>query len=108
MYLNCLTEKPKGLDYEPLRDYWSNLEYIYYEDELSRIHDCEYLVVKNIDYIKTTMPKIHKKLKMSGAQAAVFYTIQGMRSPIGLIIILYDQPLNNKIDNLILNIFTDI
>ena len=108
LYLNCLTEKPKGLEYEPLRDYWTNLEYVYYEDELSKIHDKEYLVIRNIDNIQTTMPKIYKKLKMSGAESAIFYTIHGMRNPIGLIIILYDKPITVRPNDLILDIITDI
>lgn len=108
LYLNCLTEKPKGIEYEPLRDYWSNLEYIYYEDELSKIHNCEYLVIKHIDDIRFTMPKIYKKLKISGAEAAVFYTIQGKRNPIGLVIILYDKPLVKDVSKSMIYIFTDI
>lgn len=94
LYLNCLTEKPKGINNEPLRDYWSNLEYVYYEDELSKIHNQEYLFIKDIEDIKTTMPKIYKKLKMSGATSASFYTIEGIANPIGLIIILYDHSIN--------------
>ena len=108
LYLNCLTEKPKGIECEPLRDYWSNLEYIYYEDELSRIHDREYLIIRNVDNIRFTMPKIYKKLKMSGAQAAVFYTIQGKNIPVGLIVILYDNILTVDVSKSMIDIFTDI
>ena len=93
LYLNCLTEKPKGIDSEPLRDYWSNLEYVYYEDELSKIHNEECVAIRNIESIKTTMPKMYRKLKMSGAEAANFYTIEGRENPIGMVIILYDHPI---------------
>ena len=58
-----LTEKPKGLDNDPVKDYWSNLEYVYYEDELARIHNNEYLIIDNIESIKPIMPKIYKRLK---------------------------------------------
>lgn len=91
LYLNCLTEKPRGIEAEPLREYWTNLEYIYYEDELSKIHNSEYLRIKDIESIKTTMPKLYRKLKLSGAKSAAFYTIEGMRSPIGMIVVLYDH-----------------
>ena len=92
LYLKCLTEKPKGIDAEPLREMWTNLEYVYYEDELSKIHNSEYLRIKDIEAIKATMPKFYRKLKLSGAQAATFYTIEGVKNPIGLVVILY----NNK------------
>ncbi len=108
LYLNCLTEKPKGLEHEPLREYWSNLEYVYYEDELSKIHNCDYLLIKNIDNIKSTMPKIYKKLQISEARAAIFYTIQGIQNPIGMIVILYSQPITNKSNDLLLSITSDI
>ena len=108
LYLNCLTEKPKGLDYEPLRENWTNLEYVYYEDELSKIHNNNYLLIRNIDNIRISMPKIYRKLKISEAQAALFYTVQGRTNPIGLIVILYDHPINTKINNSILNIIQDI
>ena len=106
LYLNCLTEKPKGLESEPLREYWTDLEYIYYEDELSKIHNKEYLLIKNIDNIKFTMPKIYRKLKISGANAAAFYTIEGIIYPIGMVVILYDHPLPGAID--VSSIYPDI
>lgn len=89
LYLNCLTEKPKGLETEPLREFWTNLEYIYYEDELRKIHSNEYLRIPDIEMIRASMPKFYKRLKLSGAKSAAFYTIEGTRSPIGLIVILY-------------------
>lgn len=103
LYLNLLTEKPKGIDSEPVKDYWTNLEYVYYEDELARIHNSDCLLVNNIEDIKPIMPKIYKRLKISGAQAARFYTVEGLQNPIGLIIILYkDNPTRN------VNILTEI
>lgn len=103
LYLSMLTEKPKGIESEPVKEYWNNLEYIYYEDELTRIHDSECLVISDIENIKITMPKIYKKLKISGAQSATFYTLEGVTNPIGLIIILYkDKPSYN------INIITEI
>lgn len=92
LYLNCITEKPKGLDAEPVKMYWNELEYIYYEDELSRIHDNGSLLIQNTDSIKNSFPKIYRKLISCNAQAAAFYPIEGVRSPIGMIIILYKEP----------------
>lgn len=91
LYLNCLTEKPKGIETEPLREFWYNLEYIYYEDELSKVHNNGQLRITDIEIIRTTMPKFYRRLKLSGAKSAAFYTIEGIRNPIGLIIVLYDH-----------------
>jgi hypothetical protein len=92
LYLNCITEKPKGLDSEPVKMYWHELEYIYYEDEISRIHDNGSLLINNTDSIKNSFPKIYRKLVSCNAQAAAFYPIEGVRTPIGMIIILYKDP----------------
>jgi len=61
-----------------------------------RIHGNDYLQISDIEDIKLIMPKIYKRLKMSGANAATFYTIEGLESPIGLVIILYNEKPKRK------------
>lgn len=34
-----MIECPKGINDEQVKEYWSDLEYIYYQDELSKIHN---------------------------------------------------------------------
>ena len=102
LYLNCITEKPKGLDSEPVKMYWHELEYIYYEDEISRIHDNGSLLISNIDSIKNSFPKIYRKLISCNAKSAAFYPIEGVRTPIGMIIVLYKKP-NNLHDSEYIN-----
>lgn len=92
LYLNCITESPKGIADENLKSHWNNLEYIYYESELTRIRNNGYLRVENIDSIKSTFPKLYKKLLVSDAEAAAFYPIEGINSPIGMVIVLYKNP----------------
>lgn len=92
LYLNCITESPKGIEDENLKPYWSNLEYIYYESELNRIRNNGYIRVENIDSMKTAFPKLYKKLLTCEAKAAAFYPIEGISSPIGMIIVLYKEP----------------
>lgn len=87
-----MTESPKGLEGETLKQYWSNLEYVYYENELNKIRNNGYLRVENIDSIKPTFPKLYKKLLICDAKAAAFYPIEGIDSPIGMVIVLYKQP----------------
>ena len=92
LYLNCITESPKGLEDESLKPYWNNLEYIYYEGELTRIRNNGYLRIENIDSIRNTFPKLYKKLLVCDAKAAAFYPIEGINSPIGMVIVLYKHP----------------
>lgn len=92
LYLNCITESPKGLNDENLKLHWNNLEYVYYEGELTRIRNNGYLRVEDIDSIKTTLPKLYKKLLICDAKAAAFYPIEGINSPIGMVIVLYKHP----------------
>lgn len=92
LYLNCITESPKGLEDESLKPYWNNLEYIYYEGELTRIRNNGYLRVESIEQIKETFPKIYKKLLICDAKAAAFYPIEGINSPIGMVVVLYKHP----------------
>jgi len=108
LYLHCLTEKPKGIDIEPVKEFWANLEYIYYEDELRKIHDSEFLIIQDIELIRTSMPKFYRKLKLSGASSAVFCTIEGVKNPIGLIVILYNHPIKYNPGYYMLTLSSDI
>lgn len=92
LYLNCLTESPKYVDDDLLKDYWSELDYVYYDDELKRIHAHGYVHINNIEDIRATFPKFYKKFKLSGALAADIIPLKGVRFPIGLVVILYKNP----------------
>lgn len=92
LYLNCIVESIKGVNSNQVKQYWSDLEYMYYQDELSKIHNQGYFEIENIDSVKTQFPKLYKLLLISDAKSAVFYTIEGVESPIGIIIILYKNP----------------
>lgn len=89
LYLNCIAESSKGIYDSPLKQFWSELEYIYYQDELSRIHNQGYLRINNVDDVKQSFPKLYSQLKISGAQSAAFYPIEGIDSSIGIIVVLY-------------------
>lgn len=90
-YLNCLTEKTRGINAVPTKRDWHELEYIYYIDELQKINDLSLLRINNIDSIQISMPKFYNKLKACDAKSAAFYPITGSTSPIGLIIVLYKK-----------------
>ena len=112
LYLNCITEHPRGIEDELLKDYWNDLEYIYYEDELSRIHNTGYFKVNDIEKIHHIFPKLYKRLQISGAKAVGFCPVEGIESPIGIVLILYkdvqegDVQYNSTISNQIQKLST--
>ena len=47
LYLSCLTEASKSIDTPLLKNQWTNLDYVYFVDELEKIHNQE--IVNFID-----------------------------------------------------------
>lgn len=89
LYLSCLTEAPKTLDTPPIRQQWNRIDYVYYADELAKIHNQGYLNISDINQMKGSLPKLYRLVKASEANAVSFFTIEGHDSEIGMIIILY-------------------
>lgn len=92
LYLSCLTEAPKSLDAPLLKQQWNKIDYIYYADELSKIHNQSFIQIENIESMGTHFPKLYRLVKASDAQAISFFTIEGHDSAIGLIVLLYKYP----------------
>ena len=92
LYLSCLTEAPKSIDTPLLRSQWNNIDYVYYADELSRIHTQSFVQISNIDEMGLFLPKLYHLVKASDAKAISFFTIEGITEPIGMIVILYKEP----------------
>ena len=89
LYLSCLTEALKSLDVPPLKQQWYKIDYIYYADELAKIHRQSFIQFNNLEIMGRLFPKLYRLVKASDAQAISFFTIEGHTQPIGLVIILY-------------------
>ena len=92
LYLSCLTEAPRSLDAPTLKQQWNKLDYIYYADELAKIHSQSFVKFENIDNMKRSLPKLYRLVNASEAEAISFFTIEGHDSQIGLIIMFYKEP----------------
>ena len=92
LYLSCLTEAPRSVDVPTLRQQWNKLDYIYYADELFRIHNQSYVKFLDIEEMKINLPKLYRLVKASDAQSVTFFTIEGSDSQIGMIVLLYKAP----------------
>lgn len=92
LYLSCLTEAPRCLDTPTLKQQWNKIDYIYYADELAKIHAQSFVQFNDIEQMGGSLPKLYRLVKASDAQAISFFTIEGHDFPIGLIVIFYKEP----------------
>lgn len=92
LYLSCLTEAPRSLDTPTLQNQWNKLDYIYYADELAKIHRQSFVTFSDVEYMGLSLPKFYRLVKASEAQAISVFTIEGHDTQIGLIVLLYKQP----------------
>lgn len=98
LYVSCITESPKTLETPLLRQHWNKIDYIYYADELQRIHKYSFFPISNIQQIATTLPKFYHLILSSGAKAMSLFTIEGHDEPVGMVVVLYKNPKKYSID----------
>ena len=91
LYLSCLTEAPRSLDAPTLKQQWNKIDYIYYADELAKIHNQSFVQFHDIELMGRSLPKLYRLVKASDAKAISFFAIEGHNSQIGLIVILYKE-----------------
>ena len=91
LYLSCLTEAPRCLDTPLMKQQWNRIDYIYYADELAKIHSQSFIQFGDIEKMQYQLPKLYRLVKASDAKAITFFTIEGHNSPIGLVVILYKE-----------------
>ena len=92
LYLSCLTEAPRCLDTPLIGKQWNKIDYIYYADELAKIHNQSFVYLENLETLGKYFPKLYRLIKASDAQAVAFFTIEGHDSSIGMVVILYNEP----------------
>ena len=92
LYLSCLTEAPRSLDTPTLQKQWNRLDYIYYADELAKLHRQSFVPFSNIEQMGAQLPKLYRLVKASDAESITFFTIEGHDNPIGLIVVFYKGP----------------
>lgn len=98
LYLSCLTEAPKSIDVPLLKAQWSNLDYVYYADELERLHNQSVVKITDITKASYSLPKLCRLIKISEANSAIFFVVEGKSQPIGMVVILYKDIPNPNID----------
>ena len=98
LYLSCLTESPKSIESPLLKNQWTNMDYIYYVDELEKLHNQEIVHIASLNEMEDDLPKLYRLVKSSDAKAVSFYVIEGKKSPIGILVMLYKDPIVCKME----------
>lgn len=91
LYLSCLVEQPRSVDTPLLKSQWNNIDYIYYVDELTKIHSQNFVKIQDITEMKIALPKLYHLVKGVDAKSISFFTIESNSQAIGMIVIFYDQ-----------------
>lgn len=104
LFLNCIQERAVDHTIPNLSQYWRELDYIYYVDELKRIHDQGYLRIGNVEEIRESLPRLYRQLLVCQAKSATFYAVDGLDTPAGVVVILYKEPRDLSNPNNISNI----
>ena len=74
------------------------MDYIYYVDELEKLHNQEIVHIANLSEMKDNLPKLYRLVKSSDANAVSFYVIEGKKSPIGILVMLYKDSVACKME----------
>lgn len=91
LYLSCLVEAPRSLDTPLLKQQWNNIDYIYYADELTKIHNQQFVMIQDSVQMKVALPKMFHLLKTSNPKSVAFFALEKHDRPIGMIIIFYSE-----------------
>ena len=91
LYLSCLTEATRCLDTPLMKNQWNKIDYIYYADELAKIHSQGFIQFGDLEQMGDKLPKLYRLIRASGAEAVTFFTIEGHNAPIGLVVLFYNE-----------------
>lgn len=76
---------------EPCIDYWKELDYMNYGNEIQKITMRRCLLMQNITEYRNEYPKFTYLLERSNAKSAVFYPIIGVDNSVGMLIVIYKE-----------------
>lgn len=98
-YLTSICEQFKGMETKPCSEFWKELDYMNYGEEIHKINNNSYMLIYNNYETQKTFPKFAYLLERSGFKAAAFYPLQGVNGAVGMIVIGYpDEPTKVSVD----------
>lgn len=93
IYMDYLTDYKTDPSKPQVKKFFKELDWIYYSDELKTLQDQNYYRCNSLDSLKIKYPKLYYDVFQElNPKALAIYTVQGVDSSLGLLIILYDKP----------------
>ena len=93
IYIDYLTDYKIDPSKPQVKKFFKELDWIYYSDELKALQDQSYYRCNSLDSLKATYPKLYYDVfRELNPRALAIYNIQGLDSPLGLLVILYNKP----------------
>ena len=93
--LTGISEKFRGLDNSPCIDFWADLDYINYIDEIQKINQSDFTIIDQDPNNKIRFPNFSYKLKKCEFKYAVLYPLRGTEEAIGMLIVIYKEDMPN-------------
>lgn len=94
-FLTALCEQFQGDDSKPTIDYWKELDYMNYGEEIQKINAAGAYVLDSIQKYRNVFPKFTYILERSEFKSAVIYPLMGVDDPLGMIIVGYRTAIND-------------
>lgn len=93
IYIDYLTDYKIDPSKPQVKKFFKELDWIYYSDELKALQDQSYYRCNSLDSLKIKYPKLYYDVFQElNPRALAIYNIQGLDSPLGLLVILYNKP----------------
>lgn len=89
-YLTAICEQFKGINSKPCSEYWKELEYMNYGEEVHKISTASCVIFSNLSEMRESFPKFTYILERSGFKSAVAYPIEGVDGAVGMLIVGYE------------------
>lgn len=88
-YLTAICEWFKGVDSKPCSEYWKELDYMNYGEEIHKINIENYMYFDTVANYRNSFPKFTYLLERSEFKSAAFYPIIGVNGAVGMLIVGY-------------------
>ena len=93
IYIDYLTDYKNDPSKPKVNKFFKELDWMYYSDELKTLQDQSYYRCNSLDSLKIKYPKLYYDVFQElNPRALAIYNIQGLDSPLGLLVILYNKP----------------
>ena len=93
IYIDYLTDYKIDPSKPQVKKFFKELDWIYYSDELKALQDQSYYICNNLSELQEKYPKLYYDVfRELNPRALAIYNIQGLDSPLGLLVILYNKP----------------